>query len=63
MISTGRPYDLLYADAAHAAVATYSSSPVSMRGLARVLSGHALATGRLPVTVPGGPGFGADLTY
>lgn len=63
MISTGRPYDLRYAGSAHASVATYSASRVAMHGLARVLSGRAAATGRLPVTIPGGPSFGAGLTY
>ncbi|MEO5875319.1 MAG: glycoside hydrolase family 3 C-terminal domain-containing protein, partial [Streptosporangiaceae bacterium] len=63
MVSTGNPYDLRYADAAQASVATYAAGPVSMRGLARVLSGHAPATGRLPLAIPGGPRAGTGLSY
>ena len=51
----GRPYDLDAADGAEAALATYSSSAVSVGALARVLSGAVNPTGRLPVPAAGKP--------
>ncbi|XRQ11290.1 glycoside hydrolase family 3 protein [Actinomadura welshii] len=51
----GRPYDLDAADGAEAALATYSSSTVSVNALAKVLSGAAEPTGRLPVPAAGKP--------
>ncbi|XNL81740.1 glycoside hydrolase family 3 protein [Actinomadura madurae] len=55
----GRPYDLDAAGAAQAALATYSSSRVSVEALARVLSGAVKPTGRLPAPAAGKPaGFG-----
>ena len=51
------PYDVTWLLEAPAQVATYSTSPVSMRGLARVLTGEIPAMGQLPVRIPG-PGGG-----
>ncbi|NDU72454.1 beta-hexosaminidase [Actinomadura sp. DSM 109109] len=51
----GRPYDLDSAGAAKAALATYSSSRVSVEALAGVLSGAVKPTGRLPVPAGGKP--------
>jgi beta-N-acetylhexosaminidase len=51
----GRPYDLDSAGGAKAALATYSSSRVSVEALARVLSGAVKPTGRLPVPAGGKP--------
>ncbi|WP_395950918.1 glycoside hydrolase family 3 protein [Actinomadura sp. 3N508] len=49
----GRPYDLDSAGGAAAALATYSSSAVSVNALGRVLSGDVKPAGRLPVPVAG----------
>ncbi|GAA2284781.1 glycoside hydrolase family 3 protein [Actinomadura luteofluorescens] len=49
----GRPYDLDSAGGAKAALATYSSSRVSVEALARVLGGAVKPTGRLPVPAGG----------
>jgi beta-N-acetylhexosaminidase len=58
----GRPYDLNAATGAEAALATYSSSTVSVNALARILSGATEPTGKLPVPAAGEPpGYG--LTY
>ncbi len=55
----GRPYDLDSAGGARAALATYSSSRVSVDALAKVLSGAVKPTGRLPVPAGGKPaGYG-----
>ncbi|MES9535713.1 glycoside hydrolase family 3 N-terminal domain-containing protein [Actinomadura sp. NPDC000600] len=51
----GRPYDLDSAGGAKAALATYSSSRVSVDALAKVLSGAVKPTGRLPVPAGGKP--------
>ncbi|WP_433464412.1 glycoside hydrolase family 3 protein [Spirillospora sp. CA-128828] len=57
----GRPYDLDAAGNAEAALATYSSSGVSVEALARVLSGAVKPTGRLPVPAGGKPvGYGMN---
>ncbi|MDX6744553.1 glycoside hydrolase family 3 protein [Actinocorallia sp. A-T 12471] len=58
----GSPYGLRHTGDAQAAVATYSSSAVSLRGLAKVLTGKAVPQGRLPVDVPGGPDRGTGIT-
>ncbi|WP_235017689.1 glycoside hydrolase family 3 protein [Thermomonospora echinospora] len=58
----GLPYDLAYADAARAALATYSSGKASLNALARVLTGQVKPTGRLPVKVRGHK-VGHGLTY
>lgn len=52
VVYAGSPYDAGWFPSAPAAVATYAAVPVSMRGLARVLSGGIDATGRLPVRIP-----------
>ncbi|TDD36539.1 beta-hexosaminidase [Actinomadura sp. KC06] len=49
----GRPYDLNSAKGAEGALATYSSSAVSVNALGRVLSGAVKPTGRLPVPAAG----------
>ncbi|WP_433474417.1 glycoside hydrolase family 3 protein [Spirillospora sp. CA-142024] len=57
----GRPYDLDAAGNAEAALATYSSSGVSVEALAGVLSGAVKPTGRLPVPAGGKPaGYGMN---
>ncbi len=52
VVYSGSPYDAGWFPTAEAQVATYSDVPVSMRGLARVLSGETTATGTLPVRIP-----------
>jgi beta-N-acetylhexosaminidase len=55
----GRPYDLDAAGADEAALATYSSSTVSVDALAKVLSGAVKPAGKLPVPAGGRPaGYG-----
>ena len=46
------PYEAAWFPSAFAQIATYSDVPVSMRGLARVITGEAPARGKLPVRVP-----------
>ncbi|MCP2335275.1 glycoside hydrolase family 3 protein [Actinomadura rupiterrae] len=58
----GAPYDLDKADRAKALVATYSSTPPAITALARILSGQAKPTAKLPVPVAGQP-LGTGLTY
>lgn len=58
----GRPYDLDAAGGAAAALATYSSSAVSVGALAKVLSGAVKPTGKLPVPAAGEP-VGHGLGY
>jgi beta-N-acetylhexosaminidase len=58
----GRPYDLDRAGRAKATLATYSSSRVALRALAKVLAGTVNPTGRLPVQAGGKP-VGHGLTY
>ncbi|TDC38535.1 beta-hexosaminidase [Actinomadura sp. KC345] len=58
----GRPYDLNAAGGAEAALATYSSSTVSVNALAKILSGAAEPAGKLPVPAAGKP-VGHGLRY
>ncbi len=46
------PYDIAYFTSVQTYLTTYSTSPVSMKALARVLFGEIAAQGRLPVTIP-----------
>ncbi|WP_261986474.1 glycoside hydrolase family 3 protein [Actinomadura sp. HBU206391] len=59
----GLPYDLRHAGGAKAALATYSAGSASVTALARVLTGSARPTGKLPVAIPKTYGFGHGLTY
>lgn len=52
VVYAGSPYDAGWFPSAPAQIATYSTVPVSMRGLGRVLDGEAPALGTLPVRVP-----------
>jgi beta-N-acetylhexosaminidase len=52
VVYAGSPYDAGWFPSAPAQIAAYSTVPVSMRGLGRVLSGKAPALGTLPVRVP-----------
>ena len=45
VVYAGSPYDASWFPSARAQVATYSDVPVSMRGLARVITGETRATG------------------
>lgn len=54
--AVGDPYDAGRADAP-AWLATYSDQPVALESLTRVLFGEIEPTGKLPVDVPGEPGF------
>ena len=52
VVYAGSPYDAGWFPNAPSQVATYSDVGVSMRGLARVITGEVPATGKLPVRVP-----------
>ena len=52
VVYAGSPYEASWFASASAQVATYSDVPVSMRGLARVITGENPATGKLPVRIP-----------
>ncbi|MCD0451234.1 beta-hexosaminidase [Actinocorallia sp. API 0066] len=58
----GSPYGLRHAGSAQAAAVTYSTSAVSVKGLAKILAGKAVPQGRLPVAVPGAFKLGAGIT-
>ncbi|MFC4910432.1 glycoside hydrolase family 3 protein [Actinomadura gamaensis] len=58
----GAPYDLDKADSAKALVATYSSTAPAIAALARILSGQAKPSAKLPVPVAG-QRIGTGLTY
>ncbi|WP_460369223.1 glycoside hydrolase family 3 protein, partial [Actinocorallia lasiicapitis] len=55
----GDPYLLRLTAPAQVSATVYSTAPIALRGLARVLSGAAAPTGRLPLAVPDGPALGA----
>jgi beta-N-acetylhexosaminidase len=52
VVYAGSPYEASWFTSAPAQIATYSDVPVSMRGLARVITGQFPATGKLPVRIP-----------
>lgn len=58
----GSPYDLDKSAQAKGLVATYSSTSPAITALARILSGQARPTAKLPVPVAGQP-IGAGVTY
>ena len=60
IVYTGSPYEAGWFPGAAAQLATYSDVPVAMRGLGRIITGEAAATGRLPVRVPR---FGGGTLY
>ncbi len=53
VLAVGVPYDLLAFPEVEAFVAAYGETLPSLRGAARVLCGEAIASGRLPVELPG----------
>jgi beta-N-acetylhexosaminidase len=55
-VAISLPYDVGFVPQADAVLATYSTRPVALRGVADVLVGHAEPGGRLPVTVHGPDG-------
>jgi len=57
------PYDLMAFPNVNAYLATYGDRDVSVKALARVLSGEINPSGKLPVTIPGLYGFGSGLSY
>ncbi len=69
IVSVRSPYDVAWFRFAGAIVATYGSTPASMRALARIIEGEIPPAGRSPVRIPsaGGPGglypFGAGVTW
>jgi beta-N-acetylhexosaminidase len=58
IVSARSPYDSMWFPTADALLATYSTAPVSMRGLARIIDGEIGPTGTSPVRIPypGRPG-------
>ncbi len=68
VLATGLPYDLGLFGGIRAAVASYSSSGVSLSAAAGVLTGRLRPHGLLPVTIPAGAGgtafrYGTGLSY
>nr|WP_082686844.1 glycoside hydrolase family 3 protein [Bacillus sp. FJAT-27445] len=57
------PYDLMAFPTVHAYLTTYGDRDVSIHGLARVLAGEVIPSGKLPVSIPGLYGFGTGLSY
>ncbi|WP_298805073.1 glycoside hydrolase family 3 protein [uncultured Pseudokineococcus sp.] len=55
------PYDVAHLPGVTTSLATYSTTPVAMRSLARVLHGDVAPAGRLPVDVPAADGSGVLL--
>jgi len=53
LVATGTPYDLLACPEVGTFVATYGRDPAAIDAAAKVLTGRAPATGRLPVSLPG----------
>lgn len=62
-VAVRNPYDAARLPRCAAEVATYSWTDVEMRAAARVLTGAARPTGRLPVPVPGRYPLGHGLSY
>jgi beta-N-acetylhexosaminidase len=59
--AVGTPYDIAWFPSIPTYLATYSTRPVALESLARVLSGQAVPIGRLPVAVPRVKAPGGDL--
>lgn len=59
--AVGTPYDLGWFPRVGTYLATYSTRPVALESLARVLAGQLDPTGRLPVAIPRQGGRGGDL--
>lgn len=57
------PYDLMVFPEIDAYLATYGNREVSIRALARVLTGEVNPSGKLPVTIPGLYDFGHGISY
>ncbi|MGD7788284.1 glycoside hydrolase family 3 N-terminal domain-containing protein [Propionibacteriaceae bacterium Y1700] len=52
VVAVRNPYDINQLPGVGSYLATYSSTPVAMKGVARVLAGTIPAAGRLPVDIP-----------
>ncbi|MEV7522113.1 glycoside hydrolase family 3 N-terminal domain-containing protein [Streptomyces sp. NPDC091371] len=63
LLAVRNPYDAARLPVCSAELATYSWTDVEMRAAARVLTGAARPSGRLPVPVPGRYPLGHGLTY
>ena len=59
--AAGTPYDIAWFPRARTFLATYSTRPVALESLARVLTGQVTASGRLPVAIPRQGDRGGDL--
>ena len=57
------PYDFVAFPGVDGYLAAYGARPVTIRALARVITGELQPRGRLPVTIPGHFRYGAGLTY
>lgn len=51
-VAVGDPYDAAYVDEVQTWIATFSSTPVAMESLAKVLFGELSPRGKLPVPIP-----------
>ncbi|HET7616715.1 MAG TPA: glycoside hydrolase family 3 C-terminal domain-containing protein, partial [Bacillales bacterium] len=61
--SMRNPYDLAVFPDVDANVLTYGNQDVSVKALARVLTGEVNPTGKLPVSIPGQRDYGFGLSY
>ncbi|GAA4604345.1 glycoside hydrolase family 3 protein [Actinoplanes octamycinicus] len=63
VVAVRNPYDLARFPTAPTYLATYSSTAVSMRSLAKVITGASAPRGKLPVEIPGIYPYGHGLTW
>ncbi|BCJ47104.1 beta-N-acetylhexosaminidase [Actinoplanes ianthinogenes] len=63
VVAVRNPYDLVRFPSARTYLATYSSTAVSMRSLAKVITGTSAPRGKLPVEIPGIYPYGHGLTW
>lgn len=61
--SMRNPYDILAFPEVDANILTYGFRPVSVKALAKALSGELSPSGKLPVTIPGMYPYGHGLSY
>jgi beta-N-acetylhexosaminidase len=61
--SMRNPYDIMAFPSVDANVLTYGNQSVSVKALAKVLTGEVNPTGKLPVTIPNFYPFGHGLSY
>lgn len=63
LASMRNPYDIIALPNVQANLLTYGNQNVSVRSLAKILTGEVNPSGKLPVTIPGGYEYGFGLSY